>query len=570
MSEESPSLVGVALRDLDRLRTVATIVARHGFGPMLAKTPLSRRLFKGAIPEGDRGMEKLSAPERFTKLLGALGPTFIKLGQILSMRRDVFAPEWIEALESLQDRAPVLSFEEVRSQVEKALGGRIEDLFAHFEDTPLATASIAQTHLARTHEGDRVVVKVQRPGIEKIMRGDLDLLFLGAQILEASIDELRLADVTGIVTEFERGLLRELNFQQELSNLVEMRKNLDPERRVTVPQPFPDLSARIVLTMQFFPGKPLRRVVAASEEAKLACEEVVHSACKQVFIDGLFHGDPHAGNLLINEQGTLCMIDLGMVGRLSQDQRDDLVTLIMAAVTGDSGTIARVLLKMGTPTQRVNILEMRAEIERIRTEFLLVGSLDEVDTSGFIEKFAAAAGKFRIKLASEYVILTKAAATIEGIIRNLDGKVDLVGIAMPYVKEIMARRFAPETLLRDALGDAGSLGHTLRSLPAQLDQVLHDFQTGNIQVRALTTELDELPSLVHQHASRTVLAMFAGSLALACALLVPSGLTHWIPATLAVFCGVSSTISWLVLFSWHFLGRGKPMRVTPFLRFLRR
>lgn len=570
MSEESSSLVGVALRDLERLRTVATIIARHGFGPMLAKTPLSRRLFAGAIPEGDRGMEKLSAPERFTKLLGALGPTFIKLGQILSMRSDVFAPEWIEALVTLQDRAPVMKFEDVRLQVEKALGGRIEELYAHFEDTPLATASIAQTHLARTHEGHRVVVKVQRPGIEKIMRGDLDLLYLGAQILEASIDELRLADVTGIVTEFERGLLRELNFQQELSNLVEMRKNLDPARRVTVPQPFPELSARTVLTMQFFPGKPLRRVVAASEEAKLACEEVVHSACKQVFIDGLFHGDPHAGNLLINDEGQLCMIDLGMVGRLSQDQRDDLVTLIMAAVTGDSGTIARVLLKMGTPTQRVNILEMRAEIERIRSEFLLVTSLEEVDTSGFIESFASAASKFRIKLAPEYVILTKAAATIEGIIRNLDGKVDLVGIAMPYVKEIMARRFSPETLLKDALGDAGSLGHTIRSLPSQLDQVLHDFQTGNIQVRAITTELDELPSLLHQHGSRTVLAMFAASLALACAMLVPSGLSHWLPAALAVFCGLSSTIAWIILLSWHFLGRGKPMRVTPFLRFLRR
>jgi hypothetical protein len=300
-----------------------------------------------------------------------------------------------------------------------------------------------------------------------------------------------------------------------------MRKNLDPERRVTVPQPFPDLSARIVLTMQFFPGKPLRRVVAASEEAKLACEEVVHSACKQVFIDGLFHGDPHAGNLLINEQGTLCMIDLGMVGRLSQDQRDDLVTLIMAAVTGDSGTIARVLLKMGTPTQRVNILEMRAEIERIRTEFLLVGSLDEVDTSGFIEKFAAAAGKFRIKLAPEYVMLIKAAATIEGIIRNLHPDVDLLGITRPYAEQLIAARFSPQAMLQGAVGEVAGLGAMMKNLPTQIDQILHDAQAGNLQVRAMTPELDEIPAMIHSHASRLALTAFASSMTLGAALVFP-------------------------------------------------
>ena len=252
--KDTPSIVGVAMRDLARLRSVAFIVARHGFGPLLMKTPLGKRLFDKP-PEGDAALRETSAPVRFAKLLAALGPTYIKFGQILSMRKDIFAPEWIEALEKLQDDAPRLPFTAIREQVETSLGGTLEDLYGSFEQEPLATASIAQTHRARTKDGDEVVVKVQRPGIEATMRSDLDLLYLCAQVLEASIDEMQLVGVVSVVEEFEKGLLRELNFNQELSNLLEFQRNLDPERKVTVPRPYPELSTRTVLTMQFFKGK---------------------------------------------------------------------------------------------------------------------------------------------------------------------------------------------------------------------------------------------------------------------------------------------------------------------------
>ncbi len=569
--ESQPSIVGVAIRDLGRLKRVATIVARHGFGELLMRTSLGRRVFeKGDVPEGDASLRKEPAAVRFTKLLAALGPTYIKLGQILSMRKDLFPPEWIEALEELQDNAPTLPFDAIRAQVERGLGGPLGELFAEFSEKPLATASIAQTHVARTHEGEAVVVKVQRPGIDQTMRSDLDLLYLGAQVLEASIDEMQLVGISGIVEEFERGLLKELNFQQELGNLLQFRQNLDPARNVTVPRPFPELSSRTVLTMEYFAGKPIRALVPESPEAKAAVEEILHSACKQVFIDGLFHGDPHSGNILVNGEGTLCMLDLGMVGRLTEAQRDDIVSLILAAITGDSGTIARVLLKMGTPTQRVSIQDLKAEIDRIRGQFLAVGSLENYDSAGFIEEFAAAAGRFRIKLATEYAIAIKALATIEGIVRFLHPRVDLVGIAQPYLKQMIARRLDPQNVLRELLGEAAGLGATIRTLPTQLDQVLHDFETGNIQVRAVTPELDAMPAMLHQVGSRIVLGVFASSMTLATAIVLPDDPSFRLRLALAVFCGVSATLSWTVLFWWHFIGRGRPVRVTPLLRFFRR
>jgi ubiquinone biosynthesis protein len=566
-----PSLMGVAVRDLGRLRRVSTIVARHGFGELVMRTSIGKRLFDGAqLPDGDEAIKREPPAVRLTKLLAALGPTYIKLGQILSMRKDLFSAEAIEALEKLQDNAPALPFSDIESQVELGLGAPIAELFAEFSREPLATASIAQTHVARTHGGEQVVVKVQRPGIDQVMRSDLDLLYLGAQVLEASIDEMQLLGVSRIVEEFERGLLRELNFQKELASLLAFRQNLDPARRVTVPRPHPELSSQIVLTMDFFPGKPLRALVPNSPEAKAAVEEVVHSAAKQVFIDGLFHGDPHSGNILINDEGTLCMLDLGMVGTLTPQQRDDVVNLILSAITGDSSSTARILLRMGTPTQRVSIGELKAEIDRIRAQYLTVGSLGDYDSAGFAEEFAKAAGKFRIKLAPEYAILIKAAATIEGIVRHLHPKVDLVGIAQPYAKQILAERLDPQRLLRELMGGASGLGATLRTLPDQIDQVLHDFDTGNIQIRAVTPELDLLPATLHQVGSRIVLGMFAVSMTLATAVVLPHTVSETPRLVLAVACGLLATGAWTILFWWHWVGRGKPVRLTPLLRFFRR
>ena len=568
-SRESPSLVGVAVRDLARLRNVAVIVAKHGFGPLLMRMPLGRRLFDKA-PEGDASLREQSAPVRFAKLLAALGPTYIKLGQILSMRKDLFSPDWISALETLQDNAPRLPFTAIREQVEASLGGKLEDLYASFTEEPLGTASIAQTHRARTKDGEEVVVKVQRPGIETTMRSDLDLLYLAAQALEASIDEMQLFGVVSIVEEFEKGLIRELDFTEELSNLLEFQRNLDPERKVAVPRPHPELSTRTVLTMQFFAGRPIRKLVPKSPEAQAVVNEIVHAALKQVFVDGVFHGDPHAGNLLYDDGLTVCMIDLGMVGRVSAEQRDDIVTLMIATISNDSTTVARLLLKMGTPTQRVNLNELKADIERIRSKHLMVKSFGEYDSAGFIEEFAKAAGRYRIKLATEMSILAKAAATLEDIIRTLHPDVDLIGIARPFLDDIVQRRLSPQRILGNMMSEASGIGSMLRTVPGQIDQLMHDFETGNIMVRAVTPQLDDVPRRLHALGGRLTLAAFASATTIATAIAMPETTASTPRMLTAAVLAIAATASWGTLLAWHWFGHGRPLRLTPLLRFFRR
>ncbi len=553
------TLLGIAARDLERLTQVTATLARHGFGALV-----------GRPPAGDGIEPDASQAVRFAHLLAALGPTFIKLGQVLSIRRDLLPPDYIAALETLQDTAPEVPFPAVRDVIEAGLGQPLGELFATFDERPLGTASIAQTHRATARDGTPVVVKVQRPGIERVMRGDLDLLYLAARALETAIDELQLAAVSEVIAEFEKGLLRELDFSSELAHLETARSLLDPTRAVVVPRPFRALSCRTVLTMELFRGQSLRALAPDSPAAHHVVEELVHAAVKQVFVDGFFHGDPHPGNVLVGADGQMCLIDFGLAGRLDAAQRDDLVALILALILGDDATIARVLLRMGTATQRVNLAELRAEVGRIRTRFLTTTSLDELDSAGFADAFAAAANRFRIKLAPEYAVLTKAAATLEGIIRTWHPHVDLVAIARPVVERLMTARWSPAQMLGEAMSGATGMTSLLRAVPAQLEQLLQDVESGTLQVRAVTPALDELPLRIHQLASRLSLTGFAASLSICAALLVPPGLAADLRSVLAVLCIALAAGGWTALLWWHVLGRGRPLQVSALLRLLRR
>jgi ubiquinone biosynthesis protein len=373
-----------------------------------------------------------------------------------------------------------------------------------------------------------------------------------------------------VIVEFERGLLRELDFAAELENLETARRLLDSARRLAVPRPHRELSCRTVLAMEFFAGRPLRALEPRSLAARQAVEELAHAAVKQVFVDGFFHGDPHPGNVLVSGGGDVCLIDWGLVGHLDAVQREDLVTLILALIVGDDATIARVLLRMGSPTQRVSLAELRAEVFRIRTTYLTVAALTDVDTGGFAEAFGQAANRFRIKLAPAYAILTKATATLEGIIRTWHPDIDLVAIARPSVERIVADRWSPTRLLADAMSGATGVGSLLRGLPAQLEQLLADVESGNLQVHAVSPGLESLPDRLQQLGSRLSLMGFAAALSICAAILVPPDLRLDLRSVLFGVCLVLAVAGWTVLWWWTLLARGRPLRLAPLLKLFRR
>lgn len=568
MSSPPETVLGIAIRDISRLRKVATVVTRHGFGEVLARSPLGNRFGGEANEDGEGGATP--APVRFRALLEELGPTWIKLGQILSTRRDLLPPDWIDALSRLQDEAPVVAWDTVKQAIEEGLDRPIDELFASIDPEPLGTASIAQTHRAVTRGGDEVVLKVQRPGIERTMRSDLDLLYLGARILESTIEEVQLYAPSDIVAEFERGLLRELNFATELTNLETARQFLDPKLDLCVPKPYPEYSSKSVLCMEFFAGKPVRALPTGSPMAKQAAAMIVEAGARQIFIDGFFHGDPHAGNILVNEAGTLCMIDLGLVGRLSLEQREQIVTLAVAAMMADDSTMASVLLSMGTPTERVNLAELKSEIARIRREQLEVASLEDVDSSQFAQEFAAAAARFKIRLAPEYAIMVKSAATLEGVIRGLDPKVDIPGIVRPIAERVVSERMSPDRMLQTALTRATGVGGLVSRIPDHIEQLMHDMETGNLQMRALTPELDHLPHIVRWSSGRASLTAFSATMSVCCALLVAAGAASNLQWALALFTFAAAVIGWTITSVSYWVGTGQAISVSPLIKLFRR
>ncbi|MFN9811635.1 MAG: ABC1 kinase family protein [Deltaproteobacteria bacterium] len=570
---QDTSIFGVAVRDVARLREVAALVVRHGFGDFVLRMPFATALLGRELVTRKESFQG-PPPERFAHLLGELGPTYIKLGQVLSMRSDLLPRDYIEALSKLQDQAPEIGFDEVSAQIEKGLGLPTGEVFAELDPVPLATASIGQTHRGRTRDGRDVAVKVQRPGIDAVMRGDLDLLWLAAKGLEASSDELALVMPSAIVAEFEKSLLRELNFTAELANLVAMDRFVrNVGERVVVPKPVAELSCRTVLTMEFFEGKPVRSLEPRSEAAKRAMEVVVKTMCQGVFVDGFFHGDPHAGNILVGADGTLCFLDLGLVGTLSPEQRDDLVTLVLGTIMNDASTVCRVLLKIGTPTERIDIGELKADITRVRAQYVMVSALEDVDTERFIEELVHATRKYKVRLATEYSVLAKAAGTIEGMVRALHPELDVIPLVRPYVERVFADRFEPAKAITEALGGATGMMSLARTLPTHLDQILHDLETGNVQVRPRMPELERLPSLLHDSATRIGVAVFAASMSIAAAVVVPDGYEHpmeWVKIGLFFLFAVSAISGWAVVWFWHWLGRGISLPVGAILRLLRR
>ncbi|MBN8613608.1 MAG: AarF/ABC1/UbiB kinase family protein [Deltaproteobacteria bacterium] len=570
---KNTSIFGVAVRDVARLREVAGVVVRHGFGEFVLRMPFASALLGRELVSRKETFQG-TAPERFAHLLGELGPTYIKLGQVLSMRSDLLPREYIEALSKLQDKAPEITFEEVKRVIEQGLGRPVDEVFAELDPEPLATASIGQTHRGKTKEGVVVAVKVQRPGIDAVMRGDLDLLWLAAKGLEASIDELNLVMPSAIVAEFEKSLLRELNFSAELANLVTMDRLVrNVGEKIVVPKPLAELSCRTVLTMEFFEGKPVRTLEPKSEQARRAVEVIVKAMCQGVFVDGFFHGDPHAGNILVGEDGTLCFLDLGLVGTLSPEQRDDLVTLVLGTIMNDASTVCRVLLKIGTATERIDIGDLKADITRVRAQYVMVSALKDVDTERFIEEFIAATRKYKVRLATEYSVLAKAAGTIEGMIRSLYPDLDFIPLIKPYVERVFADRFEPQKAIAEALGGATGMMSLARTLPTHLDQILHDLETGNMQVRPRMPELEQLPSLLHDSATRIGVAVFAASMSIASAMVVPDGYEHpmeWVKIGLFFLFAIAATSGWAVVWFWHWLGRGFSLPIGGLLRLLRR
>jgi ubiquinone biosynthesis protein len=566
---EGERTVTAARAGLQRLRRIVAVLTHHGFHQFVPKRGLIHFLGKAFISPDDEELAVLDQPDaaarRFRRVLETLGPTFMKLGQVLSTRPDVLPPAFIRELQSLQDDTPPVAFDLIRATVEAELGCDLDQAFAHFEREPLAAASIAQAHAARTREGDEVVVKVIRPGVEALIEADLDLLHLLARLLEASLEEMELYAPGELVETFDSALKRELDFGEEADVLEEFAANMSSVPGIAIPRVYRELSTARVLTLERFRGRKVTAVEPGTPAAKRLVGVGLEATFKQVFEDGLVHGDPHPGNVFVLDDGRLGLIDFGLVTRLSPMQRDTLIALLVSIVTGDIDTIARTVLRMGRPLGRIDMREFREVVGTIRSRHLR-RSLADVDAARFLQDLVEAGQRFRIRIAPEYAVLAKATVTVEGVLRALDPDLDIVATARPFATRLMQARLAPRRLLETGLSTALSVGSLLREAPQQIDQLLLDLNAGMLRFEVRSPSLDDLGPNLNVLTTRLFMAILAAGLFVASAVLVDHEPWHVLGIPVAtVLCLTAAIFFSFVGLAWHAVAAGSGKLSLNFL-----
>lgn len=434
---------------LKRYQEIIAVFAGHGFGAFIDQLGLLRYLkIKKRIikTETENEYVKLSIGERLRLALEELGPTFIKLGQVISTRPDLFSKEIINELEKLQYAVQPLSFTDIRPVIENEFDDKLENIYSEFTEKPLAAASIAQVHLARLNSGKQVVVKVQRPGIERLIDLDLKILKDLAFFIDNHTQYGKLYDFSKMVKEFENTLKNELNFRVEGENAETFRRNFSKDKDILVPSISWIHTTRRVLTMEYIDGIRLSDFEAlekAGIDHKLIARKLAASIFNQILRDGFFHGDPHPGNIMVLPDNTIVFLDLGMVGKLSEERKLQFLRILIGIASQNSKLIVEALMELNALTARVNTNKLEKEFDAIRNNYF-AHELNKIKIGELLNEIFRIAFSYKIMLPSEFTILAKSLITMEGLVEKLDPQLSVLEIAEPIAKKLTFAALSPE------------------------------------------------------------------------------------------------------------------------------
>ncbi|MEN9937037.1 MAG: hypothetical protein RLZZ387_3616 [Chloroflexota bacterium] len=496
-------------RYLRRYRQIAQVLVRHGFGYLVDQLGLSSllslpgRLFRVAPPD------TISGPERLRHALTELGPTFVKLGQMLSTRPDLLPPPWILELNKLQDTVPPFPYEVMAATVQAELGRPVEDVFRSLDREPLAAASLGQAHAAVLHDGAQVVVKVQRPDIEQLVAVDLAILAELAALAQERTELGRQYDLVELAWEFGATLRAELDYRREARNAERFRKNFIGNPNVKIPAVYWDLSGARVLTTERLFGVKINDIAgmdAMGLDRRTLARNAVELILQEVFSDGFFQGDPHPGNLFAMERGVIGAVDFGQAVSLDREMTGNLMLLLAALTGGDTDGALRALQRLGLLAPREITGALRRDMQRFIERFI-DRPLTEISGQEIAEELLALAQRHRLRMPAPLALLLKAVVMMEGIGVQIDPQLDVFGIARPYAARAAAELLGPEVAARRALERARDLAETAGMLPRQVSDALQKLNDGELTLRTHEAEARRLSSAVGLAGTRLALGL---------------------------------------------------------------
>ncbi len=518
---------GLQVHDLPRINEISLVLARNGFGYLL-------RLIGRSESETDEAAPELSLARRLRQVLVELGPTFVKLGQVLSVRPDILPKDVMEEFETLQDRVPPMPPEDVDWVLERELGRPIDEVFAWVDPNPLGSASIAQVHRAKLKSGEVVAVKLQRRGIDRVIRSDISILYTLATLAEGQIDLPGVHTPRAIVREFDIAISKELDFLQEMQSGSRLAEHFAAsDLPVRVPRMFEAWSTQRMLVMELIEGQSLRDAFGtlepAGQEAKRIAHVIMESTYRQAFEFGFFHGDPHPGNLLLEEDGTLVYLDFGVTGMLTGAMQDIVITAFTSLAFRDSETLAMTVYRAGATHGRVDLKAFSEELGRKMHEYH-GASLDDLASPATLMEVVEMCTRFGISLPPEFAVLSRSVTLVEASLRKLLPGTDIVSEVKPYAQRLVTKRFSPEQVAQDAARALVQMQSQLRDVPLQLNQALMDLEGGNITIITKDPEAALLREEIRNAVLRLSLAAAASTMTLGSMFF----LSTWSPSVLGV------------------------------------
>jgi ubiquinone biosynthesis protein len=520
-------VLGRTYRHLARYRQILTVFFKYGFGDLIELLKIEQYIEIGLqlISKNRRSrLEKLTRAERIRMACEELGPTYIKLGQVLSTRPDLVPVDFIEELSKLQDNVPYSPFSEISRIIESELGAPPEEIFDFFEATPLASASIGQVHRAALKDGEEVAVKVQRPGIKKIIEVDLEIMLHLATLMERHVEEMSLHQPVKIVEEFAKTIEKEIDYTVEATNMERIASNFLNDHTIYVPKVFRDTTTESILTTELVKGikvSEIDRLEEAGLDRKIITVRGADIILKQIIKHGFFHADPHPGNIFVLPENVICLLDFGMTGSVDQRTREDFSDLAESVVTRNESRVTQVLLKLTYWDEDPDIRLLEKDVADFMGRHLYK-PLKDIKIGKLLHNLLELAFQHRLRIPPDIFLMLKAFSAVEGVGLMLDPDFDMIKQAEPFIKEVKLDKLSPRRIRGDIFRLGAELFQFVQDFPKDILSITRLIKQQKLSLNLEYKGLDKMLSTYDQISNRISFSIIIAALIIGSALIVMS------------------------------------------------
>jgi len=520
------------IRDIKRLEQILNVLFKYEMGYFIEKLKLKQFLSLQKRIQGHRFEKKETQPETIRKIMEELGGSFVKLGQLLSLRPDLIPKEYCDEFKKLQDNVKQFPGKDAIEIIKLELNKDIKKVFSFFNEKPIAAASVAQVHEAVLRNGTKVVVKVQRPGIRKLIETDIDILRHLASLIEKKF-ELKIINPVEIVNEFEEYTKDELDFNIEAKNIDRFYKNFENDKITKIPKAFFEHTTEKVLVMEFIDGikiQELKKIKIKDTDERKIVENIVNSVLKQIFVDGLFHADPHPGNIMLLKNNNIAFLDFGIVGHFDEEIKEHITELFISIIIGDLSKTIENFFDVGFIESDANIEKFKEDVYD-HFEKYYGTSVDKINISELFNEMILVAKKYNMHLPSDLILLGKTIVTLEGTVMEIYPGFNLVKEGRPFVKNLIKKRTHPKYIIKKIVKTGHNLKRFIEKFPEQTSELLRRIKEGDKGIQQIDKDIKGLTSEMDKSSNRIAIGLLITAFLISSAMImdIPQGKIYGIP-----------------------------------------